>query len=206
MKTTLALLHLQNKVDSALAGITGGPGLSGHGVRGVTVSTQTLAVNPSLGNSIGGLLLSEAEHLRDDGSSSNLDKDDVVEANLVVGVLEGQNTLNLVGLDHGLEHVANLENLAIAQVSTGTVSTGDPVSDGQNTAEVVGGVTPLGCQPAVIVVEPADHGTNVESTIDGVKLVRSTGHAGSIGDHGAFDDGTKELGALLELEGLKTTS
>jgi hypothetical protein len=204
--TTLTLLHLQDEVDSALAGITSGPGLAGHGVGRVTVGTQTLAINPGLGDGIGGLLLSKAEHLGDDGGGGDLDQDDVVETDLVVGVLESQNTLDLVGLDHGLEDIADLEDLAIAQVTAGTVGAGDPVGDGEDTTQVVGGVTPLSSEPAVIVIEPTDHGTDVEGAIDGVQLVGGTGDAGSVRDDGALNNGAEKLGALLELKSLETTA
>lgn len=172
----------------------------------MTVGTQTLSINPGLGDGVGGLLLSEAEHLGDNGGGSDLDQDDVVEADLVVGVLEGQNTLDLVGLDHGLEDIADLEDLAIAQVTTGTVGAGDPVGDGEDTTQVVGGVTPLSGEPAVVVVQPTDHGTDVEGAIDGVQLVGGTGDAGSVGDDGALNNGAEELGALLEFESLETTA
>lgn len=206
VETTLTLLHLEDEVDGALAGVTGGPRLAGHGVGGVTVGAQALAVHPGLGDGIGGLLLGEAEHLGDDGGGGDLDQDDVVETDLVEGVLERENTLNLMGLDHGLEDVLDGEDLAAGDVSSGAVGAGDPVGHGEDTTQVVGGMTPFGGQPAVIVVEPADHGTNVEGAIDGVELVRGTRHAGSVGHDGALHHGTEELGALLELEGLQTAA
>ena len=206
MHATLALLDLQNEVDSTLAGITSSPGLPGHGVGGVSVGTETLAVNPGLGDGIGGLALGKAKHLGDHSGGSDLDQNNVVETDLVEGVLQSENTLDLVSLDHGLENVLDLEDLAVAQVSARTVGAGDPVSDGEDATQVVGRMTPLGGQPAVIVVQPADHGANVESTVDGVQLVGSTDHTGSIGDHGTIDDGSEQLGALLEFQGLQTAT
>lgn len=206
VQTTLTLLDLQDQVDSTLASITSSPRLAGHGVGRVAVSTETLAVNPSLGDGISGLLLGETHHLGDDSSGRDLDQHNVVQADLVVGVLEGQNTLDLVGLDHGLQNITDLQDLAVAQVATRAVGAGDPVSHSEDTTQVVGGVTPLGSEPTVVVVEPADHGTNVESTIDGVQLVGSTGDTGTVGDGGALHDGAEELGALLELQGLKTAA
>lgn len=67
-------------------------------------------------------------------------------------------------------------------------------------------MAPLGGEPAVVVVEPADHGANVEGSIDGVELVGGTGDLGAVGHHGAGDGGTEELGALLEAEALKTAA
>jgi hypothetical protein len=67
-------------------------------------------------------------------------------------------------------------------------------------------VTPLGSEPAVVEVEPSDHGANVESGIDGVKLVVCTGDLGTIGDDCALDDGAEYVPALLELQSFETTT
>jgi hypothetical protein len=67
-------------------------------------------------------------------------------------------------------------------------------------------VTPLSSEPAVIVIEPTDHGTDVEGAIDGVQLVGGTGDAGSVRDDGALNNGAEKLGALLELKSLETTA
>ena len=204
--TGLALEDLEGQVDGALAGVTGSPRLAGHGVGGVAVGAEGLAVNPGLGDGVGGLLLVEAEHLGDDGGGGDLDEDDVVETDLVVRVEESEAALDLVGLDHALENIADGELLAVGEVAAGLVGAGDPVGDGEDGAKVVRGVAPLGSEPAVVVVEPADHGANVEGGIDGVELVGGTGDLGAVGDNGAWDGRTKELGALLEAEALKTAA
>lgn len=172
----------------------------------MTVSTQTLAISPCLGDGISGLRLGQAQHLGHDGRRGNLDQHDVVQADLVERVLQSQDTLDLVGLDHALQDILDLEDLAIAQVAASTVRPGDPVGHGQNTSQVVGRMTPLSGQPAVIVVQPADHGANVESAIDRVELVGGSRHTSSIRDGGAGNDGAQQFGALLESEGLETTS
>lgn len=109
-------------------------------------------------------------------------------------------------LDHSLEDILNLQNLSIAKVTASSVRSRDPVGNSENGTEIVGGVTPLGGQPAVIEIEPSNHSTDVESTIDRVKLVWGTRHLGAVGDNGAFDDGTEDVLALLELESLKTAA
>lgn len=202
----LALEHLEGQVDSTLAGITGGPRLSRHGVWRVAVGSQALAVDPSLGDGVGSLLLVQAEHLGDDGSTGNLDEHDMVKTDLVVRVEQSQASLNLVRLDHGLEDITDGELLASSNVSTSLVCSGDPIGDGENGTKVVGRVTPFSGQPAVIVVQPSDHGTNVEGGIDGVQLEVGTGDLGSIGDDGAGDNGAKELCALLEAQAFKTAT
>lgn len=204
--TSLAIHDLEGQVDGPLASITGSPGLAGHGVGGVTVSAEGLTVDPGLGDGVGNLLLIEAEHLGDDGGGGNLDEDNVVEADLVVGVEEGQAALDLVGLDHGLEDVLDVEDLATGEVAAGLVGAVDPVSDGEDGAKVVRGVTPLGGQPAVVEVKPADHGANVEGTVDRVEDKGGAGNLGTVGHDGAGDNGAEELGALLEAEALKTAA
>lgn len=188
--TGLTLQDLEGEVDGTLAGVTGSPRLPRHGVGRVPVCPQALAVNPGLGDGIGSLLLIEAEHLAHHGGAGNLDQDNVVEADLVEGVEEGQAALNLVGLDHGLENVADGEGLAASDVAAGLVGPGDPVSHSEDGAQVVRGVSPLGSQPAVVVVEPPDHGTDVEGAIDGVELEGCAGNPGSIGHNGALDNRT----------------
>ncbi|KAI6763530.1 hypothetical protein HG531_012918 [Fusarium graminearum] len=188
--TLLALEDLESEVDGTLASITGSPRLSGHG----------------LGDSIGNLLLVEAEHLGDDGGRGDLDEDNVVKTDLVVGVEKSQAALNLVGLDHGLENILDDKGLAASEVAAGLVGTVDPVGDSEDGTEVVRGVTPLSSEPAVVEVEPSDHGTNVEGGVDGVKLEGSTRDLGTVGDNGAGDDGSKELRALLEPQSLEAAA
>lgn len=204
--TALALENLQDKVDGALARITGSPRLPRHGVGRVTVCAQALAVDPGLGDGIGSLLLGQAQQLRGNSSSGDLDKHDVVQADLVERVFQSQNALDLVGLDHGLENITDLQDLALADVSTSTVGAGDPVCHRQNTTQVVRGVAPFGRKPAVVVVKPPDNGTNVESAVHGVQLVRGTWDLGAVGDNSALDDRAEQLCALFESESLQPTA
>jgi hypothetical protein len=111
-----------------------------------------------------------------------------------------------VGLDHGLEHVLDLEDLAVAEIATGSVGSRDPVGDGEDGTEVVRGVTPLSGQPAVVEVEPSDHGTDVEGAADGVELEGGTWNLDTVFLLGAFDDGAELLNAVVELEGLETAT
>lgn len=67
-------------------------------------------------------------------------------------------------------------------------------------------MTPLGGEPAVVVVQPPDHGTDVEGAIDGVKLEGGAGDLATIGNDGALDDGAEQLGAFLEAETLETAA
>ena len=108
--------------------------------------------------------------------------------------------------DHGLQDISDLEDLAIAEIASSLVCSCDPVGSCKDRSQVVRGVAPLGSEPAVVKVEPSDHGTNVEGTVYGVELVVCARHLGAIGDGRSFHDGTKDLPALLEAEAFKTAA
>ena len=67
-------------------------------------------------------------------------------------------------------------------------------------------MTPLSSQPAVVEVQPSDHGSDVESTVDRVEDVRRARHTGAIRDNGSWDDGAEEFGAVGELEGFEAAA
>ena len=121
----------------------------------------------------------------------------MVEADTVERVEQGKLALDLMRLDHGLEDVAHGQRLALAR---------EVVGDGEDRAEVVRGVSPLGREPAVVEVEPTDHGANVEGAENGVELVGGTGNFCAIGYDSVWDNGTELVGALLEAERLETTA
>lgn len=104
-----------------------------------------------------------------------------------------------MGSDHGLKNIPDLENLAIAKVAASPVCPGNPVGCCEDGAQVVGGVTPLCGQPAVVEIEPSDHGTDVESTIHRVKLVVGTRHLCTVRHNCALNDGSENVPALLKL-------
>jgi hypothetical protein len=60
----LALLDQESKVNSTRAGVTSSPGLAGTGIGCMAVGTEGLAINPSLGDSVDGLLAVEAPFKR----------------------------------------------------------------------------------------------------------------------------------------------
>jgi hypothetical protein len=203
---TLTLHDLQTQVHSLFTGITGSPTLSAHSVGAVSISTHALAVNPCLGDGVTRLRLAKTEHLADNSGRSHLDQDNVVQTNLVERVLQGHAALNLVGLDHGLEDVLYGKDLSVANVSAVAVGSAHPICNRKDSAEVVTGVTPLGGEPAVIKVEPSDHGADVESTEHGIELVGCSRDLCAIGNSGSGDNGTEQLGAVRELEGLETAA
>jgi len=67
-------------------------------------------------------------------------------------------------------------------------------------------MTPLCGKPAVVIVQPTNHSTYIESAIDRIELEWCTKDASTIGNCGAFDDGTEKFGAFFEAESFETTA
>src|SRR5204863_789532 len=99
---------------------------------------------------------------------------DAIEA-----VIKSEHALNLVRLNHRRQHVGHLEPRAAARKI---------ISDRENSAEIVGRVSPLGREPRVVEVEPANHRTDVERRGDGVELVARAGYARAAVELGAWND------------------
>ncbi len=99
----------EGETNRTAGGIAGRPALAGTGVGGVAVSPQALPVDPGQRQRIEDLPAGQAEHLRDHSGRGYLDQHDVVETNLVEGVLQRQAALDLVGLDHRRQHRAHGE-------------------------------------------------------------------------------------------------
>ena len=132
----------------------------------MTVGTQRLTISPCLGDGINSLVTIEAQKLRDNCGTGDLDEDDVIETDAVEGVEEGEASLNLMSLNHTREDVMYGELLTL---------TGEMISDGEDGTQVVGWVTPFCGEETVIEVEPSDHCSNVERAPDGVELIVSSG-------------------------------
>ena len=169
----------------------------------MAVCSQALAINPGLRDGIRRLLLGETEHLRNHSRAGNLHKYNMVQAYLVVGVQKGQATLNLVCPDHSLQDLFHSYDLSISKLPSRTVGAGDPIRNSQDGAQVVRRMAPFSGEPAVVVVEPSNHGPDVEGAIDRVKLERGAGNPGAIGNNGALDHRAQELRALLEPQALE---
>ena len=80
---------------------------------------------------------------------------------MIEGVLKREAALNLVCLDHRRQHLPHGERGL-------WVGAGKPIGNGKNAAQVVRGVAPLGGKPGVVEVEPANHGADVERSLNRV--------------------------------------
>ncbi len=100
-------------------------------------------------------------------------------------------------LDHRGEHVAHGERLAAA---------GKPVGNGENSAEIVGGVAPLRGEPGIVEVEPPYHRADVEGGLHRIQLEARAGDARALGDRGSRNEGPEKLGARGILERLQAAA
>src|SRR4051812_35475285 len=116
----------------------------------------------------------------------------MVEADAVEAVLEREHALDLVRLDHCREDVAHEEWLPRIP--------GNPIRYRQDAAEVVRRMAPLGGEPGVVEVEPADHRADAEGRLYRIELKLRPGHLGAVRHHRAWHDGAEELGACGVLE------
>ena len=87
-----------------------------------------------------------------------------------------------------------------------SASAAEVVGDGEDGAEVVGGVAPLGGEPGVVVVQPADERADVEGGLHGVELVAGAGNACAVADIVPGHEWAEELGAGGEVERLQAAA
>lgn len=59
-------------------------------------------------------------------------------------------------------------------------------------------MAPFSSQPAVIVVQPSNHCSNVEGAIDGIENIGSTRNSGTMWNDSTFDYGSEEFSAFFE--------
>ncbi len=126
----------------------------------------------------------------------------MIETDPIEGVLQRQHPLNFVGFDHGHQHIGHGER----RLALGDASTGEPVGSGQNAPQIIGGVTPLGGQPGVVVIEPADDCADIPGRLDRIEAELGTGHPGTMGYQCTWDYRAKVLGALGEAQGQQATA
>ena len=67
-------------------------------------------------------------------------------------------------------------------------------------------MTPLSSKPAVVIVQPSYHSTNVKCAIDGVELVRCTWHFRAVWDYRAWHYRTQDSCALRKPQSLETAA
>ncbi|MNH28844.1 hypothetical protein D3C79_890370 [compost metagenome] len=120
----------------------------------------------------------------------------MVQPDAVEGVFQRQHTLDLMGHDHRLKHHAHAQG----RFAIGHTFLREVIGHGQDAAEVVRGMPPLGGQPGVVVVEPTDDTTDVPSGLDRVQAVAGTRHPRAERHHGPFHQWPQVLGTFGEAQ------
>ncbi len=157
----------------------------------MAISAQGLTIHPSQGYGIDDFFAVQAQHLCDHGGGSHLDQNHVIQTDLVERVFQRDTTLNFVRLNHAGQHGLHAQGLLAR--SHGIAR--QPISSGQNAAQIVGRMTPFGSQPGVIEVQPANHRADIEGSLNRIQLELRAGHFRAIRYHSAGHHGAKQLGA-----------
>ena len=105
----------------------------------------------------------------------------MIEADAIERVFQGNDPLNLVGHDHRLQHLTHAQRC----LAPGQTLLRQMIGDRENTAQIVGRMPPLGRQPGVVVVQPADQATDVPGGLDRIEAKAGARHAGAVGHHAA---------------------
>jgi hypothetical protein len=150
-----------------------------------------LTVDPGVGEGVDDFLVRRAQHLRDHGGGRNLHQHDVIETHAIEAVFERDDALDLVRPDHALQHVAHRQR----RVPVGDVTAREVIGHSQDPAQIVRRMAPLGGEPGVVEVEPANHAADVERRHDRIELEGGSGHARPVRHYRAGHDRTHELGA-----------
>ena len=160
----------------------------------MAVGAQGAAVDPGVGERVHHLLPVAAQHGRRHRGAGHPHQQHVVQPHAVEAVLQRDDALDLVGLDHGRQHVAHGDGAAVSRAPV------EVVGHRQDGAQVVRGVPPLGRQEGVVEVEPADHGADVERGLDRVQLPGGAGHPGASGHDRAGHHRPQQPGACRKLQ------
>ena len=93
-----------------------------------------------------------------------------------VAVLECQAALDLVRHDGRFQHVEHPQRF----FALGARLSRQVVGDGEDAAQVIRRVAPLGSEPRVVEVEPADHAADIERAVDRVEMPAGSGDPAAV--------------------------
>ena len=96
----------------------------------------------------------------------------MIQADTVKTVFQGEDTLDLMGLDHAVEDVCDGQRV----FPRGAILQAEIVGDGKNAAEIIGRMSPFGGQPGVVEVQPAHQRADIECRLHRVQPVVGAGH------------------------------
>ena len=106
----------------------------------------------------------------------------MIESDAVVTILEHENALNLVRLDHRLQYVVDGKRFL--------PGAREVIGESENAAEIVRRMAPLGGEPGIVEIEPADHRADIERGMHRLELPVGAGNARAVrqcraGNHGS---------------------
>ena len=193
----LALHHHHRQAYRARGGIARRPGLARAGIGRMTIGAQCGTVDPGMGQGIDDLLTAAAQQFGDHRGGRHPDQKYMIKAHAIETVLQRQHALNLVGHDHGVQHVLHGQR----RLAVGEAHAAQVIRHCQDAAQVVGGMAPLGGQPGVVEIQPAHDAADVPGRLHRVQFMGGAGHARAVAHRGALHQWTEMLGAFGKAQG-----
>lgn len=157
----------------------------------MSIGAQALTVDERERQRIDHFVSRQAEHFPNDRCRRHLHQHDVIESDLVERVFQCETALDFVRLDHGGEYMAHRERGQPLRHGRAR----QPVGGHQNAAQVIGRMSPLGRQPGVVEVEPANHRPEAERRLYRIELIGRAGHLRAVGHDRPRHDGPEQFGA-----------
>ena len=188
----LAGLRDQREAHGARGGVAGGPALARAGVRRVAVGAQALAVDPRERHRVDDLVAATGRACC---------ATTAVEATLTSTTWSRPTRLKLFSsaitpwISCALIMPTSTSFIVSGAPARGDRGARQPVGRREDAAEVVRRVAPLGGEPRVVEVEPADHRADVERGLHRIELERRARHLRPVRHDGARDDRPEELRA-----------
>src|SRR5216110_2323335 len=180
-------------------GIARRPALARAGVGGMPIGAQRAAVDPGVGQRVHDLIEAGAEHARDHRRRGDAHQQHMIESHAVEAVLQRQHPLDLVRLDHGGEQCAHARRGPARHDGVAR----EVIRHREDAAEIVRGMAPLGGEPGVVEVEPADQRADVEGRLHRVELEGGARDARAARHDRSGHHGTQELAAGRNRERLQ---
>ncbi len=118
----------------------------------------------------------------------------MIESDAIEGVVQRQDALDFMGLDHGRQQIVNGER------GHRLAAPGQIIGNGQNPAQVIAGMPPLRGKPGVIEIKPAYQASNVECRLHGIEFKMGSRHPRPTGQDCPRHDRSQPLNARGEFQ------
>ncbi|MNF56060.1 hypothetical protein D3C84_375390 [compost metagenome] len=168
----------------------------------MAVGTQRLTIDEDLGDGRQQLFAAGPHQLGADRGRGQLDQQHVIQADPVEGIFQGEHALDLVSNDHRVQYRTHAQR----RFALGHALLRQVVGHGEDAAEVVRRMPPLGRQPGVVVVQPAHAAADVPGRLERIETERGARHARAVWHDGALDQRPEVLAALGKTQGQQTAA